>query len=315
MRHLVTGGAGFVGSHLVERLLKRGDEVVVLDNLHTGSRDNLVEVQVGAGAAPSFFVGDVCDPFYFEVDQIWALACPASPPRYQRDPVRTLKTCFLGALHALELARELGARMLFASTSEVYGDAEKSPQSEDYWGNVNPVGVRGCYDNGKRVAETLCADFARRHGVDVRIARIFNTYGPRMARDDGRMIPNFVKQSLAGEPLTVYGDGQQTRSLCYVDDLVDGLAALMDSDGPLKGAPINLGNPEERTVLAIADAVTQACRGEATATIRVMALPEDDPRQRRPSIKRAWDLLRWAPKVHFVDGLQRTVAWWKEYPW
>lgn len=300
MKILVTGGAGFVGSHLVRRLLEDGHDVVVLDNLQTGDLDNLTTV--AARGRLSFIRHDVVAPYDFEVDRIYNLACPASPPRYQENPVHTTLTNVLGTFHALELARRSRSRVLQASTSEVYGDPEVHPQTEDYRGSVNPHGIRSCYDEGKRCAESLVTDFHRKHRVDVRIARIFNTYGPSMSLDDGRVVVNFVQQALRGEPLTVYGDGDQTRSLCFVDDLVGGLVSLMEHTNHT--APVNLGNPEERTVLEIARAILDLVPG---SRIVHLPRPEDDPRRRRPDISLARSLFGFAPKIDLAEGLRRTV--------
>jgi UDP-glucuronate decarboxylase len=300
MRVLVTGAAGFIGSHLCERLLGEGHEVIALDDLSTGRLDNLAPLL----DRPWFrFVHqDAILPFSYDVDRIYNLACPASPQRYQADPVRTLLTNVHGALNCLELARRTGARVLQASTSEVYGDPLVHPQPETYRGNVNPIGPRACYDEGKRCAETLMIDY-RARGVDTRIARIFNTYGPRMALDDGRVLSNFVRQAIAGEDLTVYGDGSQTRSFCYVDDLVDGLVALMEHPEPI--GPVNLGNPCERSVLDIAHAVLDATG--STARIVHRPLPADDPKQRRPDITLARRTLAFCPRVDLETGLARMI--------
>jgi UDP-glucuronate decarboxylase len=308
-RILVTGGAGFIGSHLCERLLAAGHEVVCKDNLFTGRRQNIEHLL----ANPSFELHrhDVNEPFVVEVDQIFHLACPASPVHYQRNPVRTIRTCVQGTLHALECAREVGARLFIASTSEVYGDPTEHPQRESYWGNVNPIGDRACYDEGKRCAEALAVSFARQYGVEVRIARIFNTYGPRMHEDDGRVVSNFVVQCLRGEPITLYGTGQQTRSFCYVDDLVEGALRFMGlpeaaaTDGGAGPRPMNLGNPVETTIRDIAELVRELTGSRSELVFR--DLPADDPTRRRPDISRAERLLDWQPRVALRDGLGRVV--------
>jgi UDP-glucuronate decarboxylase len=306
-RILVTGGAGFIGSHLCDRLLESGSDVVCLDSLLTGRVQNIAHL-IGRGGF-TFVRHDVTEPFDVgRIDQIYNLACAASPPVYQRDPVHTLKTNVLGALGVLDLARRCGATVLQASTSEVYGDPEVHPQVESYFGNVNPTGPRACYDEGKRCAETLFFDYSRQYGVSVRVARIFNTYGPRMRADDGRVISNFIVQALTGQSITVYGGGEQTRSLCYVDDLVDGLVRLMSSPAAGLG-PINLGNPEEYTVAEIADIV---CRmtGSSPGLVR-RPLPADDPRRRRPDISAARAALDWQPKVGLETGLSRTIDYFR----
>ena len=292
---------------MCERLVEQGDEVIALDNLFSGSRENIAHLD---RRRVEFVRADVCDPMHFEVDRIWALACPASPIHYQKNKVRTIKTAVLGTMRSLELAREVGARMLLTSTSEVYGDPKVHPQREDYWGNVNPIGLeRSAYDEGKRCGESMTVAWSAQYGTDVRIARLFNVFGPRMAEGDGRMIPNFITQALAGKPLTVYGDGRQTRSLCYVDDLVDGLLALMRNEKLYKPMPVNLGNPEERSVGEIAGDVAKACGVELR--IERKPLPGDDPRQRCPDIERARTLLGWEPKVSYAEGLRRTVEWFR----
>ncbi len=301
LRILVTGGAGFIGSHLCERLLGEGHEVVALDDLSTGARANVAHLD--GRRRFTLVVHDVTRPYDHGADRIYNLASPASPPVYQRDPVRTTLTSVLGAYHALELARRTGARVLQASTSEVYGDPEVHPQPETYRGAVNPVGVRACYDEGKRCAESLMMDYRRKYGVVVRVARIFNTYGPRMAPDDGRVISNFVAQALAGEDITVYGDGSQTRSFCYVDDLVDGLVRLMEH--PSEHGPVNLGNPREITVRELAEEVLRATGSRSRVVFR--PLPDDDPKQRRPVIDRARKILGFEPSVTLRQGLARTV--------
>ena len=310
MRILVTGGAGFIGSNLCDSLVGSGHEVVCLDNLSTSRRSNLSRV---LGHSRFEFVRhDVCDPFHVECDQIFHLACPASPVQYRRNPVRTIKTAAIGTLNALECARDTGARIVIASTSEVYGDPDVHPQREDYFGNVNPVGDRACYDEGKRVGEALAVSWSTQYGTDVRIARIFNTYGPRMASDDGRMVPNFILQAMAGEPLTVYGDGSQTRSWCYVSDTVRGLRALMDSPWPpaLPGPKVvNIGNPDERTVNEVAAAISEAVG--TGVKVSNHPLPRDDPRKRCPDVGRASEVLGWMPEVLFHKGISLTVSWFK----
>jgi UDP-glucuronate decarboxylase len=301
MRILVTGGAGFIGSHLCERLLSEGNEVICLDNFFTGRRQNVVGLQ----DYRSFEVvrHDVTEPILLEVDQIYNLACPASPIHYQYNPVKTVKTNVMGAINMLGLAKRVKARILQASTSEVYGDPLMHPQQESYWGNVNPIGIRSCYDEGKRLAETLMMDYHRQNGVDTRIARIFNTYGPRMLENDGRVVSNFVVQSLRGMDMTIYGEGLQTRSFCYVGDLVDGLVKLMASKDVFD--PVNLGNPTEFTMKELAEEIAIICGSDGNITF--LPLPEDDPKQRKPDITRAETLLGWQPKVALKDGLRRTV--------
>ncbi len=307
MRVVVTGGAGFLGSHLCDRLVADGHEVIALDNLFTGSKRNIRHLL----GAPTFeFVRhDVVQPIMLEADWIFNLACPASPVQYQVNPVKTVKTSVMGALNILGLAKRVRARVLQASTSEVYGDPHEHPQTETYWGNVNPIGLRGCYDEGKRVAETLMMDYHRQNGVDTRIARIFNTYGPRMAVGDGRVVSNFVVSALRGEPLTIYGDGEQTRSFCFVSDLVDGLIRLMAYEGDMAHEPVNLGNPRE---YRISDLVS--CLGELLGrpmTTRRLPLPEDDPQRRCPNIGRATEWLEWAPRVDLGAGLAETIKYFK----
>ena len=300
-RHLVTGGAGFVGSHLVDRLMERGDEVICLDNYFTGRKDNIRQ-WIGH---PSFELirHDVTEPIKLEVDRIWHLACPASPVHYQFNPIKTAKTSFLGTYNMLGLARRVGARLLLASTSEVYGDPEVHPQPESYRGCVNTIGIRSCYDEGKRIAETLCFDYQRMHGVQVRVARIFNTYGPRMLENDGRVVSNFIVQALRGVPLTLYGEGKQTRSFCYVDDLVHGFLKLMEAEHT---GPINLGNPGEFTIRQLAELVRE--RINPALEFVFEPLPQDDPLQRQPVITLAQQQLGWNPSVSLATGLDRTIA-------
>jgi UDP-glucuronate decarboxylase len=300
MRILVTGGAGFIGSHLIDRLMTQGHEVICLDNFYTGHKHNILQWLNN----PNFELirHDITEPIRLEVDQIYHLACPASPIHYQYNPVKTIKTNVMGTLHMLGLAKRVKARFLLASTSEVYGDPEMHPQSEDYRGNVNPIGPRSCYDEGKRVAETLAFDYHRQNNVEIRVARIFNTYGPRMLENDGRVVSNFVVQSLQGSPLTVYGDGSQTRSFCYVSDLVEGLIRLMNCEYT---GPINLGNPEEYTILELAQAVQKLVNPDAEIIFK--PLPQDDPRRRRPDITKAKTLLNWQPTVLLQAGLKLTV--------
>lgn len=304
-RVLVTGGAGFIGSHLCERLIADGHEVICLDNFFTGRRINLQ----GLMDHPRFELirHDVVEPILLEVDHVYNLACPASPVHYQFNPVKTVKTNVLGALHVLGLAKRVGARVLQASTSEIYGDAEVHPQVETYWGNVNTIGVRSCYDEGKRVAETLFYDYHRQHGLDIRVARIFNTYGPRMLPDDGRVVSNFIVQALKGAPLTLYGNGEQTRSFCYVDDLVDGLVRLMESD---YNQPVNLGDPTEFTIADLAAKVVAMTN--SASPVERHPLPADDPKRRRPDITRAREHLGWSPTVKLEDGLERTISYFRK---
>jgi len=304
---LVTGGAGFIGSHLCERLLEQGHEVLCVDNFYSSSRVNIEHLI----ADPRFELmrHDVTFPLYVEVDEIYHLACPASPIHYQRDPVQTTKTSVHGSINMLGLAKRTKARILLASTSEVYGDPTVHPQTEDYWGNVNPIGPRSCYDEGKRCAETLFMDYRRQHGMDAKIVRIFNTYGPRMAPDDGRVVSNFVMQALSGEPMTLYGTGEQTRSFCYVDDLVDGLLAMMNTPAEVSG-PINLGNPQEVSMRELAAQVAAVVGVEAHVVSA--PLPEDDPWQRQPDISRAADALGWRPQTSLEKGLQQTIGWFRQ---
>jgi UDP-glucuronate decarboxylase len=301
MRILITGGAGFIGSHLCERLLGEGNEVLCLDNFFTGRRENIIHLLDN----PRFELlrHDVTEPILLEVDQIYNLACPASPVHYQYNPVKTVKTSVMGAINMLGLAKRVRARILQASTSEVYGDPLVHPQPESYWGNVNPIGLRSCYDEGKRLAETLMTDYHRQNKVDVRIARIFNTYGPRMLEDDGRVVSNFIVQALRGEPLTLYGEGQQTRSFCYVDDLLEGLIRLMNVDD--LHDPVNLGNPGEFTIKQLAEAVMTIVGTDCG--FKYLPLPEDDPKQRKPDISRAQTVLGWQPTIPLHEGLEKTV--------
>jgi UDP-glucuronate decarboxylase len=304
MRILVTGGAGFIGSHLIDRLMAENHDVVCLDNFYTGRKHNLVQWM----DHPYFEIirHDITEPIRLEVDQIYHLACPASPVHYQYNPVKTVKTNVMGTLHMLGLAKRIKARFLLASTSEVYGDPGVHPQPESYWGNVNPIGIRSCYDEGKRIAETLTFDYHRQNGVDIRVARIFNTYGPRMLAQDGRVVSNFVVQALQGKPLTVYGSGEQTRSFCYVSDLVDGLMRLMNGEHI---GPINLGNPDEYTMLELAQQVQTLVNPDVA--IEFNPLPKDDPQRRKPDITQAKTLLDWQPKVPLSEGLQQTVESFK----
>jgi UDP-glucuronate decarboxylase len=305
MRILVTGGAGFIGSHLVEYLLAQGHEVLSLDNYFTGSKENLLHLRDHPWL--EIIRHDVVNPFMAEVEQIYNLACPASPIHYQYNPVKTIKTNVMGALNMLGLAKRVKARILQASTSEVYGDPAVHPQTEDYWGNVNCIGIRSCYDEGKRAAETLMMDYHRQNGVQVRIARIFNTYGPRMAIHDGRVISNFIVQALTGEDITVYGQGQQTRSFCYISDLVDGLVRLMNNE-TVEG-PVNLGNPDEYTILELAQKTLELTASQAKLVYK--PLPQDDPKQRCPNITKARKLLDWQPTVPLITGLQETIAYFE----
>jgi UDP-glucuronate decarboxylase len=302
MRILVTGGAGFIGSHLCERLLDDGHDVLCLDNFFTGRRVNIVKLLDNRRF--ELIRHDVIEPILLEVDQIYNLACPASPIHYQYNPVKTVKTSVMGMINMLGLAKRVHARILQASTSEVYGDPLVHPQPESYWGNVNPIGLRSCYDEGKRIAETLMMDYHRQNQVDTRIARIFNTYGPRMLEDDGRVVSNFIVQALRGEPLTLYGAGDQTRSFCYVDDLVEALIRLMNVEDAHE--PVNLGNPGEFTIKELAEQVMKTCG--SSSGVRYLPLPQDDPKQRKPDISRAQTLLRWNPTIPLADGLVKTVA-------
>jgi UDP-glucuronate decarboxylase len=305
MRILVTGGAGFLGSHLCERLLRDGHEVICVDNLFTGQKANIRHLL----ANPDFeFVRhDVTDPFKFEVDQIYNLACPASPPHYQYNPIKTIKTSVMGAINSLGLAKRVRARVFQASTSEVYGDPAVHPQPESYWGNVNPIGKRSCYDEGKRCAETLFFDYHRENRVDVRVVRIFNTYGPRMHPNDGRVVSNFIVQALQGKDLTLYGDGTQTRSFCYVDDLIEGFVRFMAQTETV--GPLNLGNPGEFTMRELAELTLKLVGGKSRIVHR--PLPTDDPKQRQPDITLARKVLQWEPKVPLEEGLQRTIAYFR----
>lgn len=306
-RILITGGAGFLGSHLCERLLADGNEVICADNFFTGSKRNIIHLL----AHPYFELirHDVTFPLYVEVDEIYNLACPASPVNYQFDPVQTLKTSVHGAINMLGLAKRVKAKILQASTSEVYGDPEVHPQTEGYWGKVNPIGIRSCYDEGKRCAETLFFDYHRQHGVAIKVARIFNTYGPRMQPNDGRVVSNFIVQALRGDPITIYGAGQQTRSFCYVDDLIDGLVGLMATQDAVTG-PVNLGNPDEFTIRQLAERIL-ALTGSSSELI-FRPLPQDDPQQRQPNISLAKQLMGWEPRVMLDQGLEKTISYFDQ---
>ena len=306
MRVLVTGGAGFIGSHLCERLLADRHEVMCLDNFYTGRRANIAHLL--ANTDFEVIRHDVTQPILLEPDRIFHLACPASPVHYQSNPVKTVKTNVMGMINMLGLAKRVKARLLHASTSEVYGDPEVHPQREDYWGNVNPIGPRSCYDEGKRVAETLCFDYHRQNGVDIRVVRIFNTYGPRMLMNDGRVVSNFVVQALRGEDITVYGEGSQTRSFCFVDDLIDAFVLMMEQEQDV--GPVNLGNPGEFTIRELADLVIELT-GSASKLVQ-RPLPKDDPTRRQPEITRARNLLGWEPEVQLREGLRRTITYFEE---
>jgi UDP-glucuronate decarboxylase len=306
LRVLVTGGAGFLGSHLCERLLAEGNEVICLDNFFTGRRENVSHLMDNRRF--ELLRHDVTEPILLEVDQIYNLACPASPIHYQYNPVKTVKTCVMGTINMLGLAKRVRARILQASTSEVYGDPQVHPQPEKYWGNVNTVGIRSCYDEGKRIAETLMMDYHRQNKIDTRIARIFNTYGPRMLENDGRVVSNFIVQALRGKEITIYGTGKQTRSFCYVDDLIEGLVRLMNSEGVHE--PINLGNPGEFTIRELANEIVHVC--DVAVPVKFFPLPEDDPKQRCPDIRRAVQILDWSPKIPLGEGLRLTVDYFSK---
>jgi UDP-glucuronate decarboxylase len=303
---LVTGGAGFLGSHLCERLLGQGHEVLCMDNFFTGRRKNVSHLMDN----PNFELirHDVVDPFKFEVDRIYNLACPASPVHYQYNPIKTVKTSVMGAINCLGLAKRVGARILQASTSEVYGDPEVHPQPESYRGNVNPIGLRACYDEGKRCAETLFFDYYRENKVDIRVVRIFNTYGPRMLPDDGRVVSNFIVQALKGEDITLYGDGSQTRSFCYMDDLLEGMMCMMEQEESV--GPINIGNPKEFTIRELAETILKKI--ESSSTLIELPLPSDDPTQRKPDISQAQKLLDWSPKIELEEGLDQTIPYFQK---
>lgn len=307
-RVLVTGGAGFLGSHLCERMLNDGNEVLCVDNFYSGTKDNIAHLMDN----PHFELmrHDVCFPLHVEVDEIYNLACPASPVHYQRDPVQTTKTSVLGAMNMLGLAKRTGAKILQASTSEVYGDPEVHPQKESYWGHVNTIGIRSCYDEGKRCAETLFFDYKRQHDVAIKVVRIFNTYGPRMHPNDGRVVSNFIVQALRGEDITIYGDGSQTRSFCYADDLIEGFVRMMASSKDVTG-PINMGNPGEFTMIELAQAILKQVGGPSQLVFK--PLPQDDPKQRRPDITLAKQHLDWEPKIHLEAGLEKTISYFKTF--
>jgi len=307
-RILITGGAGFIGSHLCERLLNEGNEVICLDNFYTGRKENIFHLLDNHRF--ELIRHDVTEPIFLEVDQIYNLACPASPVHYQYNPVKTVKTSVMGAINMLGLAKRVKARIFQASTSEVYGDPEIHPQTEDYWGNVNPIGLRSCYDEGKRISETLFMDYHRQNNVDTRIVRIFNTYGPKMLENDGRVVSNFIVQALRGEDLTIYGSGEQTRSFCYVDDLVEGFIRLMNAEADDIHLPVNIGNPGEFTMNELAHEVAKAIGKEINITH--LPLPQDDPKQRQPNITRAQELLGWSPTIPLAEGLKKTVAYFAE---
>jgi UDP-glucuronate decarboxylase len=305
-RVLVTGGAGFLGSHLIDRLLDQGHDVLCVDNLFTGTKQNIDHLH--GNPRFEFMRHDVCFPLYVEVDEIYNLACPASPIHYQHDPIQTTKTSVIGAINMLGLAKRLRCKIFQASTSEIYGNPSIHPQPESYWGNVNPIGIRSCYDEGKRCAETLFFDYRRQLGLDIKVARIFNTYGPRIHPADGRVVSNFIMQALAGEPITIYGDGSQTRSFCYVSDLIDGWLKLMDTPNGFTG-PVNIGNPSEFTILELANLVMELT--SSTSKLEHRPLPQDDPTQRRPDISVACRELGWEPTVELREGLARTIDYFK----
>ena len=307
MRILVTGGAGFLGSHLTEKLVNEGHDVICLDNFYTGSKSNVAHLL----SRPNFELmrHDVTFPLYVEVDQIYNLACPASPIHYQRDPVQTTKTSVHGAINMLGLAKRTGARILQASTSEIYGDPEVHPQEESYWGRVNPVGIRSCYDEGKRCAETLFFDYWRQHEIEIKVVRIFNTYGPRMHPNDGRVVSNFIVQALRNQNLTIYGDGSQTRSFCYVEDLIEGIIKFMNTDRTVTG-PMNLGNPTEFTILELAETIIKLTNSKSQIVLK--ELPQDDPRQRKPDITFAKRTIEWSPDIQLESGLERTIKYFRD---
>jgi UDP-glucuronate decarboxylase len=305
-RIVVTGGAGFIGSHLCQNLLAAGHEIICVDNLFTGKKMNIRDLLPNSSF--EFIRHDITHPLYVEADQIYNLACPASPIHYQHNPIRTIKTNVLGSMNMLGMARRAGARILQASTSEVYGDPSVHPQEETYRGNVNTIGIRACYDEGKRLAETLCFDYHRQYGLEIKVMRIFNTYGPRMSPDDGRVVSNFIVQALRGEDITIYGSGAQTRSFCYVDDLLDGMIRLMESPADFTG-PVNIGNQEEFTVLELAEKVLRFTGSKSK--MRFLSLPQDDPTRRQPDIGLARKALAWEPRVHIDEGLQKTVAYFR----
>jgi len=306
MRVLVTGGGGFLGSHLVTELLKEENSVIVVDNFYTGKKSNLDHVLSNKNL--EIIRHDVTEAFSFEVDYIFNLACPASPYHYQKFPVQTIRTSIIGAINALELATKLKVPIFQASTSEVYGDPAVTPQDEEYWGNVNPIGIRACYDEGKRASETLFFDYRRQYETKIRVARIFNTYGPRMALDDGRVVSNFIVQALRGEDITIYGDGLQTRSFCYVDDLINGFMKIFHSDSDF-GGPINLGNPKEFTMIELAEMVID--KTNSNSKIKHLALPMDDPKQRKPDIARAQEVLNWSPQINLEEGILKTIEYFE----
>ncbi len=306
-RVLITGGAGFLGSHLTEKLLNEGHEVICADSLFTGTKDNIASFK--DNPYYEFIRHDITNPLQVEVDEIYNLACPASPIHYQHNPIHTIKTSVMGAINMLELAKHLQCKILQASTSEVYGDPTVHPQTEDYWGNVNPIGVRSCYDEGKRCAETLFFDFHRQENIDIRVVRIFNTYGPRMHPEDGRVVSNFIMQALRGDPITIYGDGSQSRSFCYVDDLVNGFVKFMELDDSTATGPINLGNPNEFTIKELAENVIRLTNSKSELVSK--PLPKDDPQQRQPEITNTRKLLDWEPNIQLEEGLKKTISYFE----